>query len=91
MGKILISGLESRGPSRTPVWGREVIQNHPLGRNCILKVKNPIGYNSSSTTTVTTAFTLFESSLQGWIYLKHNLVAMTQGRKHNYICTAYKY
>lgn len=40
-----------------------------------------MGYNSSSTTTVTIVFTLFESSLQGWIDLKSNLVTMTQGNK----------
>ena len=32
-------------------------------------------------TTVTIGFKLFESSLQGWIYLKSNLVTMTQGNK----------
>jgi hypothetical protein len=63
MSKILLEFWPSlQGPSRILAWGREVKQNHTLGRNYVLSGKNPMAYNSSSTTTVTKAFKLFESS-----------------------------
>lgn len=63
------------------VWGRKVRQNHTLGRDYVLSGKNPIVYNSSSTATVTIAFKLLESSQQGWICLKSNLVTITGENK----------